>query len=85
MSNQQMKPGRYADWADCRKCVRWIQSELRAGRTIVVATYTKARQFDSRHVAMFKATRSGVFVQRGKQWDCIREAGVSLCSIRSHG
>lgn len=84
MSNTQMKDGRFQQWAQNRAQLRWIQSELQSGKTIVVATYTKATQFTAKHVTMFKATKSGLYVQRGKSWDCIANGSINLCSIRSY-
>ena len=78
MDNSAMKAGRYAHWHAARKRVAFIAEHLTAGHTVVIATMTKATQFDRRHIAMFKATKSGAFVQRGKHWDCI-----DYCAIKA--
>jgi hypothetical protein len=76
MTNEQMKAGRFLRWHKARAKVAFITAHLNAGHTVVVATMTKATRFDRRHLAMFKATKSGAYVQRGKAWDCIDYASV---------
>ena len=77
LSNQEMKSGRFARWALARKRVNFITSHLTAGHTVIVATPLKAWEFKAKHAAMFKATKSGAYMQRGKNWDCI-----DGCAIR---
>jgi len=64
-------PGRYARWARARRLIHDIQAHLAAGGAVQVVTHLRATQYDSRHVAMFKATRSGAYVQHGRSWACI--------------
>lgn len=71
LTNDQMKAGRYAKWARARKKVAWINEQLKAGKTVQLTTYTRATRYTAKHAAMFKATRTGAYVQRGKAWDCI--------------
>lgn len=71
LTNDQMIPNRFARWARARKMVAFIASNLEAGRTVYIQTSTKITKCDKRHASMFKATRSGAFMQRGKNWDCI--------------
>lgn len=78
LSNEQMVRNRFGRWARARRLVRTIQDALSADGSVVIATYTKATQYDRRHVAMFKATPTGAYVQRGKRWDCIDFAGISI-------
>ncbi|MDE2099702.1 MAG: hypothetical protein KGL39_20785 [Patescibacteria group bacterium] len=78
LTNAQMTPNRYGRWARARRMVRDIQTVLQAGGTVIVATYLHAQQFGKpSQAAMFKATRTGAYMQRGKHWDCI-----DGCSIR---
>jgi hypothetical protein len=70
-------PGTYLRWHTARQTARRIAAHLAAGGRVVVATYTRATYYDQRHAAMFRATRTGLFVQRGKAWDCI-----DGCAIR---
>jgi len=71
LTNDQMTANRFARWAKARHKLALITDHLTTGRTVVVSTYTKATKYDARHVAMFKATRTGLYVRRGKAWDCI--------------
>ena len=78
LTNSQMIAGRFLRYARARQRVAWIKAQLAAGRIVQLATYTKATNYNARHAAMFKATKAGAFVQRGKSWDCI-----DLCELRS--
>jgi 3D (Asp-Asp-Asp) domain-containing protein len=71
LSNDAMRPNRYAHWARARRMIQTIQDYLYAGHTVTIATHTRATRYTRKHSAMFKATRTGAYVQRGKQWDCI--------------
>lgn len=48
-----------------------IQTHLANGGTVRVSTYTQATVYDKRHVGMFSANTSGLYVQRGKRKDCL--------------
>ena len=78
LTNSQMTAGQFLRYARARQRVAWIKAQLAAGRIVQLATYTKATNYNARHVDMFKATKAGAFVQRGKSWDCI-----DLCELRS--
>ena len=78
ITNSQMIAGRFLRYARARKAIAWIKAQLAAGRIVQLATYTKATNYDARHADMFKATKAGAFVRRGKSWDCI-----DLCELRS--
>ena len=55
-----------------------IQEHLKVkGNIVMVATHFKATVYQSRHSGMFRANEHGLFVQRGKGWDCI-----DYCAIR---
>lgn len=75
MSNDQMTENRFYRWAKARKLVSDIQRCLSTGGNVVLVTYTKATKYTSKHVAMFKATKSGAYVQHGKNWLCIDYCG----------
>lgn len=77
LSNAEMTAGRYLRWQIARRRVAWIKEHLAHGHTVQVTTYTKATRFTAKHVNMFKATRSGAYVQRGKVWDCIDHTKLS--------
>ena len=78
LTNSQMIADRFVRFARARKRVAWIRAQLGTGRTVQLATYTKATNYDARHADWFKATKAGAFVRRGKSWDCI-----DLCALRS--
>ena len=77
MSNEEMKPRRYYRWALARKKVRDIRQHLEAGGTVVISTWAKHTKADKRHVDMFRSSRSGAYMQRGKNWD-----NIDYCAIR---
>lgn len=71
LTNDQMKAGRFLRLAQARKKVSWIVSHLEAGRTVQITSATKAWRYKGADKAgMFKATKSGAYVQQGKRWDC---------------
>ena len=71
ITNSQMIAGRFLRYARARQRVAWIKAQLAAGRIVQLTTYTKATSYDARHADMFKATKTGAYVRRGKSWDCI--------------
>lgn len=77
LTNAQMKAGRYATWANARKKVAWIQAQLAKGNTVQITTYTRATRYTAKHASMFKATKTGAYVQRGKAWDCFDGSKLS--------
>ena len=85
LSNEQMTRDRFGRWARARRLVRNIQDALGANGHVMVVTYTKATRYDRRHAAMFKATPTGAYVQRGKRWDCIDYAGISIVRPTKEG
>ena len=48
-----------------------IIETLKADGAMIVATHTKATQYGQKHLSMFRLTADGLYVQRGKHWDCI--------------
>ena len=77
ITNEQMKPGRYLRWHTARTKVSRIQAHLAAGGIVVVGTPLKAWKFTKpAHAEMFKANRTGAYVQRGKAWDCIDYSAI---------
>lgn len=75
MSNEAMKAGRFLKWAKARKLLRRIQAVLAADGKVTVGTHTRATTYGSANASLFKATQAGLFVQRGKSWDCIDGCG----------
>lgn len=70
-TNEAMKAGRFLRWQKARKRVAFIETHLAAGRMIQLTTYTHCRRYTKKHLGMFRATKTGAYVQRGKHWDCI--------------
>jgi hypothetical protein len=77
MTNDQMKPGRFLRWQQARRTTARITAHLESGGRVIVGTYTQATIYSKKHAALFRATNSGLYVRRGKHWDCI-----DYCAIR---
>jgi hypothetical protein len=75
ISNEEMKAVRYGRWAAARELYAKIQDTLNAGGIVMMSTYTKHTQYEKKHIDMFRCTKDGVYVQRGKSWDCISGCG----------
>jgi hypothetical protein len=71
MTNQEMKPNRFLRWHNARVLVGKINSALENGAIVQLTTYTHATRYTKKHIGMFKACKSGAYVQHGKRWDCI--------------
>lgn len=71
MTNAEMIKNRYLRWHNARAKVAWIKAQLAAGRTVCLTTHTKQTRYAAEHADMFRATKTGTFVQRGTAWDCI--------------
>lgn len=78
MDNEKMTSNRFLRMMENKKLYTSIISELDKGLTIQITTYTKSSLYNK--PSQFKWGKSGVYVQRGKNWDCIN--GASIRSIR---
>lgn len=78
MSNDKMKAGRFLRLFKAKRKLAFIQANLAAGRTIAVCTACKITKYSAKHADMFRATKSGLYVQHGKGWDCI-----DYCEIKA--
>jgi hypothetical protein len=76
LTNAQMKAGRYLRWHQARRKIAWIVGHLEAGRTVQLTTYTRCTRYTKKHIAMFKATKAGAYVQQGKSWVCFDGSDV---------
>lgn len=76
MTNDQMKANRFLRLYQARQKLQAITDHLSIGGQVLIATYTRATAYSAKHAAMFKATKSGLYVQRGKQWDCIDHCAI---------
>lgn len=77
MTNQEMKAGRWLKLHIARKRLAWIAARLGEGRTVALTTYTRQTRYKAKHLDMFKATKHGLYVQRGKNWDCVDHCAFS--------
>ncbi len=79
LTNDQMKQGRFEKLATGKKLYNAITNHLNNDGTVLICTYTKATKYQQKHINMFKLGKSGsVYVQRGKNWDCIDFVGIKL-------
>jgi hypothetical protein len=54
-----------------------IQAQLATpGNVVQVTTYLKSTVYEHKHAGMFKATNTGLYVQRGKRWDDISRTSI---------
>jgi hypothetical protein len=78
MDNSHMTARRFLRWHGYRLRHRAITEHLLRGGKAVIMTYTRVTIFDRRHVAMFEATRDGLFLRRGKSRDCLNFTTIRL-------
>lgn len=76
LTNAQMTANRFARWAKARARLAKIQNALASGATITISTYGRQLRLTSKHAEMLKATKTGLYVQRGRSWDCIDGAKI---------
>lgn len=76
LTNAQMTANRFARWAKARAKLAKITEAMNAGATITVTTYGRQLRLTAKHADMLKATKTGLYVQRGKAWDCIDGAKI---------
>lgn len=70
LTNAQMVPGRYLRWANARRALRWIQNEIRAGRTVYLTSPRRSTStfITPKRAARVKATPEGLFVRFEGTW-----------------
>lgn len=71
MSNEQMKPNRFARWANARKTIAWIKARLEEGRIVCITNHLRSTQYSKKHVDMFVAGKTGAYVKHGKKLLCL--------------
>lgn len=79
MTNEQMKKGRFAKWAKAKKRLAWVQAQFAAGNDVMIATQTRGTVYKAKHAEMFKATKSGFYVQSGKGYVCLDFTKIVAC------
>lgn len=78
MSNENMKANRYLRMYENKKLYNSIIAEIAKGLSIQITTYTQSKIYTK--AEQFKLGKTGVYAQRGKNWDCIN--GASIRSVR---
>ena len=78
MTNAEMTPYRFQIRYKHKKIYNWIMARFDEGKTVYVSTYVRCTKYKPKHRDMFQLADTGVFVQRGKSWECI-----SLCSFEA--
>jgi len=75
---------RNKDMTNAAEKLEEIQTHLATkGNKVMVCTHLRATTYDHRHIGMFKANTGGLFVQRGRAWDCIDYCAIRFGSLRS--
>ena len=78
IANEKMTANRYMRMYENKKLYSGIIAEIEKGHAIQVTTYLASKIYKS--ASQFKLGKNGVYVQRGKNWDCIN--GASIRSVR---
>lgn len=73
MNNDKMIERRFLRWHIARQRLAQIRAILSAGHTAYLCTYTLAIKVVPKHLhaidSMFKATKTGLYMRRGKSWE----------------
>ena len=81
MTNSSMIANRYANWAKYRKLVKTVSANVEAGRKVCIQAGWSIMPFTKKNLECIKATKSGVFVQKGKNWVCIMDRAVRPAKV----
>jgi hypothetical protein len=68
MTNDQMKPRRFLNLYNAKTKLNWIVNNINNGLTVYVCTQIRKTGYNKKHIDMFKATKSGLYVQSGKKY-----------------
>jgi hypothetical protein len=78
LSNDQMKPGRFAKMARGRKLYARMIACWDVGGFVRIGTVTRYSDYRAKHRDLVKLGASGsLYTARGKHWDCI-----DFCTFR---
>jgi hypothetical protein len=69
-----MKPNRFLTMMENKRLYAFIAEALAKGLSIQITTTTQSRIYGK--IEQFRLGKSGVYVCRGKNWDCINGASV---------
>jgi len=78
LHNSEMKANRFLTMHKARKRIAWIKAQFANGRDVYISTYLSSTRYRPQHADMFRAGKTGAYVQRGKKWDCI-----DFCNVTS--
>lgn len=81
LTNTQMVANRFANFAKYRRLVNVVRKNVEAGRTVNIQAGWTVMPFTKKNVDCIKATKGGVFVQRGKNWVCIMDRAVAPAKV----
>ena len=77
LANHQMKAGRFLRWHKARQTMRWIEARWAEGRTVYITTYARSTAIKAKNAECLQAGRDGVYMRRGKHWDCINGCQIT--------
>lgn len=77
LANEKMKAGRFLRWHNAKRKLAWINERFAEGRKVYIKTATRITVCTAKHAEMFRATRTGLYIHRGKNWDCIDFCQIS--------
>lgn len=80
MSNEQMKAKRFLRWHIARKKLAFIREHATAGHTVTLSTSMLRTPIKAKHLDSVKATKNGLYIQRGKSWINYDGAQISVVS-----
>ena len=83
LTNEQMIAGRFANWARYRRAERFIKLHAEAGRKVYLRGnnyLVKYTVITKKNASLVSSSRSGLFVQHGKQRICHMDRSVN-CRI----
>lgn len=59
------------------KKLAWILDRLSEGRTVYITTALRSTAFKQRHKDMLRVKGDSLYMQRGKNWDCVDYCKIS--------
>lgn len=79
MANEDMLPGRFAQWAAYRERLAWIVARCEEGLTVYFQTPLRVTTIKSKHLPLLKATQRGLWLKCGTKW-----VDYSHCAVGCH-
>jgi hypothetical protein len=79
LKNEQMKSGRFQKLQNGRRLISKFKNAWEQNLCVYICTYTKAIKVSDKEKDCIKIGKSGsVYVQRGKNWDCIDGCAIKI-------